>query len=32
MVSQNLSEQQNVHILTSMCGFYTKSENDLYKG
>jgi len=32
MVSQNLSEQQNVHILNSMCAFYTKSDYDLHKG
>jgi len=32
MLPQNLSEQPNVHILPSMCGFYSKTENDLCKG
>ena len=32
MISHNNSEQHNVHILTYMCGFCTKSENYLYKG
>ena len=28
----NPSEKQNVHILPSICGFYTKPQNDLQNG